>query len=83
VSLTADFYIRVIFRVKDGAAECHDSVKKYSHVLQCMDCQSFYLQPLGTSRIDEVSLQNDSRRNNKQKLPEDSTDHVDSDEDVI
>lgn len=47
ISLTVDFYVRLFIRVKNGPAVCHQSLLKYSHVYQCNDCESFYLQPMG------------------------------------
>ena len=43
ISLTVDFYVRLFIRVKDGPAECHKSLSKYSHVYQCMYCESHWL----------------------------------------
>lgn len=47
VSLTVDFYVRLFLRVKEGPQKCHHSITKYSHVFQCLDCESFYMQPFG------------------------------------
>ena len=47
LSLTVDFYIRLFIRVKTAPIDCHQSIRKYSHIHQCTFCESFYLQPLG------------------------------------
>ena len=47
LSLTVDFYVRLFIRIKDSPLGCHSSILKYSSVYQCIDCESFYLQPIG------------------------------------
>ena len=47
MSLTVDFYIRLFLRVRTSPIQCHQSIRKYSHIYQCSFCESFYLQPLG------------------------------------
>ena len=47
LSLTVDFYIRLFIRFKDSPIGCHSSILKYSSVYQCIDCESFWLQPMG------------------------------------
>jgi tRNA (guanine26-N2/guanine27-N2)-dimethyltransferase len=47
VSLSVDFYVRLFIRVRDSPIECHRSIVKYSSVYQCIDCESYWLQPLG------------------------------------
>lgn len=53
MSLTVDFYVRLFIRIKDSPIQCHRSIVKYSSVYQCIDCEAFYLQPLGRE-IEEV-----------------------------
>lgn len=43
LSLTVDFYVRLFIRIKTAPAECHQSIRKYSNILQCTFCESFYL----------------------------------------
>jgi tRNA (guanine26-N2/guanine27-N2)-dimethyltransferase len=43
LSLTVDFYIRLFIRVKHSAESCHKSLTRYSHVYQCIQCDSFWL----------------------------------------
>ena len=47
MSLTVDFYIRLFLRLRTAPIQCHQSIRKYSHIYQCSFCESFYLQPLG------------------------------------
>lgn len=54
LSLTVDFYIRLFIRVKDGAAQCHHSITKYSHVMQCVSCDTHYFQPYGVHTIEST-----------------------------
>ena len=60
LSLTVDFYVRLFIRIKTAPAECHQSIRKYSNILQCTFCESFYLQPLG-----EQVPQREKRRKTK------------------
>lgn len=62
LSLTVDFYVRLFIRVKDGAQQCHTSLTKYSHVFQCWDCESHYLQPVGYHMLEEALIDNESGR---------------------
>ena len=39
LSFNAEFYIRLIFIVKDSAEECKDNIDKHSQLLQCRSCQ--------------------------------------------
>lgn len=48
MSLNTDFYFRMFMRVKKSPSGCMKSLIKYSQVHQCRECQSFWLQPLGT-----------------------------------
>lgn len=69
MSLTVDFYIRLFIRVKDGAKPCHESIAKYSHVFQCMDCESYYLHPMGIHSIEEVTFdQETGKKKGRRKL---------------
>ena len=43
LSLTADFYIRLFMQVENAPSKCHESILKYSNILQCSFCDSFYL----------------------------------------
>jgi len=54
ISLTVDFYVRLFIRVHDGAQKCHNSLTKYSHVFQCMECESHWMQPFGVHMQQEV-----------------------------
>ncbi|CDW84572.1 -dimethylguanosine trna methyltransferase family protein [Stylonychia lemnae] len=55
VSLTVDFYVRLFIRVHDGPQKCHSSITKYSHVFQCMECESFWTLPFGTHTEQEIT----------------------------
>ena len=64
LSLTVDFYIRLFVRVKEGPQKCHHSITKYSHVAQCLECESYYLQPLGMHS--EVEQDKNQKKKEKQ-----------------
>eukprot|EP00347_Sterkiella_histriomuscorum_P008091 403346405 len=54
ISLTVDFYVRLFIRVHDGAQKCHSAITKYSHVFQCLDCESFWQLPFGVHMEQEI-----------------------------
>jgi tRNA G26 N,N-dimethylase Trm1 len=58
-----DFYVRLFMRVKNGAEQCHHSIKKYSHVYQCMECEAFYLQNMGLEVSESITV--DDKGNKK------------------
>ena len=71
--MTVDFYVRLFIRVRDGAKPCHQSIAKYSHVYQCMDCDAHYLQPMGQYSLEEVTLDDATgRKTGRRKLPADA-----------
>jgi len=47
LSMSIDYYVRVFVRVFDSAAEVKNACLKRMHVLQCQDCPTYVLQPLG------------------------------------
>lgn len=50
LSVSADFYIRVFVRIFTSPLACKHSSSKQSMVFQCTGCDSFKLQPLGTTK---------------------------------
>jgi len=62
LSLTVDFYIRLFIRIKDSPISCHYSITNYSHVFQCQDCESFYLQPYGQVKTEPFSMKGAKRK---------------------
>ncbi len=54
LSLTADFYIRLFFKVRKSPQGCASSSKKISHILQCKNCQNYSFYSIGEkkARID-------------------------------
>ena len=68
VSLTVDFYVRLFIRVKEGPKQCHESITKYSHVFQCWECESFWLQPLGIHTIEETEVDDQGKTIAKRKI---------------
>ncbi|RQM11430.1 hypothetical protein DD237_003960 [Peronospora effusa] len=48
-SCSIDFYVRVFVRVYKSPANVKKAMTKLSHVFQCVQCESFHLQPLGVS----------------------------------
>ncbi|XP_065353089.1 tRNA (guanine(26)-N(2))-dimethyltransferase [Cloeon dipterum] len=46
-SMSADFYVRVAVKVRNGANKCKYTTSKLSMVYQCVGCGTFTLQPLG------------------------------------
>ena len=54
MSLTVDFYVRLFIRVRESAEECHKSLSRYSHVYQCVQCESFYLQKMGFEEQEQL-----------------------------
>jgi len=56
LSLTVDFYVRLFMRVKEAPAQCHKSIGRYSHVHQCMTCESYYLQNMGKAFTETVHV---------------------------
>ncbi|KAH8233941.1 hypothetical protein KR032_004170, partial [Drosophila birchii] len=50
LSISADFYIRIFVRVHVGQAQCKLSMSKQSWLYQCTGCETFTLQPLGTTK---------------------------------
>jgi tRNA (guanine26-N2/guanine27-N2)-dimethyltransferase len=65
LSLTVDFYVRLFIRVKESASECHKSVSRYSHVFQCVNCESHYLQRMGFIIPAEQKKARDAKRQRK------------------
>jgi tRNA (guanine26-N2/guanine27-N2)-dimethyltransferase len=47
VSCSIDFYVRLFVRVYTSPQEVKKSASKLSHVLQCVNCGSYDLQPIG------------------------------------
>eukprot|EP00929_Paragymnodinium_shiwhaense_P113590 TRINITY_DN81876_c0_g1_i1.p1 TRINITY_DN81876_c0_g1~~TRINITY_DN81876_c0_g1_i1.p1 ORF type:complete len:558 (+),score=132.86 TRINITY_DN81876_c0_g1_i1:81-1754(+) len=47
MSCSLDFYVRVFVRVYDSPARAKHHASKTSIVHQCMQCESFFVQPLG------------------------------------
>ncbi|CAD7080147.1 unnamed protein product [Hermetia illucens] len=50
LSISADFYVRVFVRVFYGPIVCKRSLCKQAMIYQCTGCETFTLQPLGTSK---------------------------------
>lgn len=50
LSISADFYVRIFVRVYVGQAQCKLSMSKQSWIYQCTGCETFTLQPLGTTK---------------------------------
>ncbi|XP_016987859.1 probable tRNA (guanine(26)-N(2))-dimethyltransferase [Drosophila rhopaloa] len=50
LSISADFYVRIFVRVYAGQAQCKLSMSKQSWIYQCTGCETFTLQPLGTTK---------------------------------
>lgn len=48
LSISADFYIRVFVRIFTSPLICKQSSSKQSMIYQCVGCDTFTLQPLGT-----------------------------------
>ncbi len=82
--MTVDFYVRLFIRVREGAKPCHQSISKYSHVYQCMDCEAHYFQPMGQYSLEEITLDEATgRRTGRKKLGGDSKmpgDHAEAEE---
>lgn len=47
ISCSIDFYVRLFVRVYTSPQEVKKSASKLSHVLQCVNCDSYELQPIG------------------------------------
>ena len=47
VSCSIDFYVRLFVRVYTSPQEVKKTASKLSHVLQCVNCDSYELQPIG------------------------------------
>jgi tRNA (guanine26-N2/guanine27-N2)-dimethyltransferase len=76
--LTVDFYVRLFIRVKDSPSGCHRNILKQSQVYQCIDCESFYLQPLGRELVDKKKAKS-AVDNKKYKKQKEDKDKVESD----
>lgn len=50
ISLSIDFYVRVVVRVRDAPNESRRLLALHSMLFQCVSCDSFALQPLGDER---------------------------------
>ncbi|CAH0475044.1 unnamed protein product [Peronospora belbahrii] len=48
-SCSIDFYVRVFVRVFKSPVNVKKAMTKLSYVFQCVQCESFHLQPLGVS----------------------------------
>ncbi|CAI5731936.1 unnamed protein product [Hyaloperonospora brassicae] len=48
-SCSIDFYVRIFVRVYKSPVNVKKAMTKLSHVFQCVQCESFHLQPLGVS----------------------------------
>ncbi|KAL4086787.1 hypothetical protein PRIC1_013847 [Phytophthora ramorum] len=48
-SCSIDFYVRVFVRVYKSPVNVKKAMTKLSYVYQCVQCESFHLQPLGVS----------------------------------
>jgi tRNA (guanine26-N2/guanine27-N2)-dimethyltransferase len=50
ISLSIDFYVRIVVRVRDAPNESRRLLALHSMLYQCVSCDSFALQALGTER---------------------------------
>jgi tRNA (guanine26-N2/guanine27-N2)-dimethyltransferase len=50
LSMSIDFYIRVFVRVRTSAQDSKDAASRLSYVWQSTGCDSWWLQPVGTSQ---------------------------------
>ena len=71
LSMTVDFYIRLFIRIKEGALPCHDSIANYSHVYSCLECESYYLQPLGVHLQETLSINDKGKWKKVKKVAKD------------
>jgi tRNA (guanine26-N2/guanine27-N2)-dimethyltransferase len=82
MSLTVDFYVRLFIRVKEGAKQCHESITKYSHVFQCLECEAHYTHPMGIHYVEETHFDDKGKKTGRvkhpkgQKMEEDKHDEV-------
>ncbi|CAD7927343.1 unnamed protein product [Amoebophrya sp. A120] len=53
VCASMDFYIRVFVRVRDSPLQAKDLAKNTGIVFQCVQCESFDIQPLGSQEFPE------------------------------
>ncbi|XP_063884273.1 tRNA (guanine(26)-N(2))-dimethyltransferase-like isoform X2 [Scylla paramamosain] len=56
LSLSADFYVRVVVRVFTSKAKVQETFTKVSWVYQCVGCETVTLQPLGRILINKKSI---------------------------
>ncbi|XP_064098901.1 tRNA (guanine(26)-N(2))-dimethyltransferase-like isoform X3 [Macrobrachium nipponense] len=56
LSLSADFYVRVVVRVFTSQAKCKETFSKVSWLYQCVGCETFTLQPLGRILVNGRSV---------------------------
>lgn len=56
LSLSADFYVRVVVRVFTSKAKVKETFTKVSHVYQCVGCETMTLHPLGRILVSGKSI---------------------------
>ncbi|XP_045107063.1 probable tRNA (guanine(26)-N(2))-dimethyltransferase isoform X2 [Portunus trituberculatus] len=56
LSLSADFYVRVVVRVFSSKAKVQESFTKVSWVYQCVGCETVTMQPLGRILTNKKSI---------------------------
>lgn len=56
LSLSADFYVRVVVRVFSSKAKVQETFTKVSWVYQCVGCETVTLQPLGRILTNKKSI---------------------------
>lgn len=56
LSLSADFYVRVVVRVFTSQAKCKETFSKVSWLYQCVGCETATLQPLGRVIVNGKSV---------------------------
>ncbi|KAK7074375.1 tRNA methyltransferase 1 [Halocaridina rubra] len=56
LSLSADFYVRVVVRVFTSQAKCKETFSKLSWLYQCVGCETATLQPLGRIVVNGRSI---------------------------
>ncbi|KAK3876141.1 hypothetical protein Pcinc_019049 [Petrolisthes cinctipes] len=56
LSLSADFYVRVVVRVHSSKLKCKESFTKVSWVYQCVGCETTSLLPLGRINVNGRSI---------------------------
>jgi len=62
LSLYIDFYVRVFVRIHDDRAAVLNQVAKTGSIYHCMDCSSYWVQPLGRIKTARATSNGDANR---------------------